>query len=293
MAILAERRHLENRALREARSTLEDAGCKVPLVVPGADRLFDIPDEAPPWDAVLSRGRDLAGLGVLAAASALGVIAINSPQSIDLVRNKIAMQAVLQEHGLPLPKTWFAADGAVFRGVPRNRFPLVVKPFDGDGSRGLFLLTRPEDVERLPSLPERRSLYLAQNFLETDGWDLKLYGIGNEVWAVRKPSPVSLKEPGPAVVTSKKGAELVELDAQLRDIALTCGRACGLELWGVDVAMTPRGPYVIEVNDFPTYSAVPGAGATIARHALTLVKMDTVAREVGRDRMLSIVRKPS
>ena len=293
VAILAERRHLENRSLREARSALEDAGCEVPLVVPGADRLFDIPDEAPPWDAVLSRGRDLAGLGVLAAASALGVIAINTPQSVDLVRNKIAMQAVLQEHRLPLPKTWFAADGAVFRGVPRNRFPLVVKPFDGDGSRGLFLLTRPEDVDLLPPLPERRSLYLAQEFLETDGWDLKLYGVGNDVWAVRKPSPVSLKGPGPAVVVPKSGAELVELDAQLRDIALTCGRACGLELWGVDVAVTPRGPYVIEVNDFPTYSAVPGAGAAIARHALTLVKMDAVAREVGRDRMLSIVRKPS
>jgi hypothetical protein len=35
----------------------------------------------------MSRGRDLAGLGMLAAASALGVVAINSPQSIELVRN--------------------------------------------------------------------------------------------------------------------------------------------------------------------------------------------------------------
>ena len=34
--------------------------------------------------------------------------------------------------------------------------------------------------------------------------------------------------------------------------------------------MTPRGPYVIEVNDFPTYSAVPDAGAAIAQHVLAL-----------------------
>jgi glutathione synthase/RimK-type ligase-like ATP-grasp enzyme len=105
VAVLVEQRHLKNRALAGAREALEAAGCSVPLVVPEEGRLFDVPEEAPPWDAVLSRGRDLAGLGLLAAASALGVLAVNHPRSIELVRNKIAMQAVLHQHDLPLPKT--------------------------------------------------------------------------------------------------------------------------------------------------------------------------------------------
>jgi CheY-like chemotaxis protein len=109
VAIIVERRHLGDRALVQARSALESAGCHVPLVVPDANHAFDIPSEAPPWDAVLSRGRDLAGLGMLAAVSALGVIAINTPESIELVRNKIAMYGVLLEQDLPLPKTWFAS----------------------------------------------------------------------------------------------------------------------------------------------------------------------------------------
>ena len=87
-------------------------------VVPDANHAFDIPSEAPPWDAVLSRGRDLAGLGMLAAVSALGVIAINTPESIELVRNKIAMHGVLLEQDLPLPKTWFASDASAFRSLP-------------------------------------------------------------------------------------------------------------------------------------------------------------------------------
>ena len=70
VAIIVERRHLGDRALVQARSALESAGCHVPLVVPDANHAFDIPSEAPPWDAVLSRGRDLAGLGMLAAVSA-------------------------------------------------------------------------------------------------------------------------------------------------------------------------------------------------------------------------------
>jgi ribosomal protein S6--L-glutamate ligase len=275
VAIIVERRHLRDRALVEARSALEFAGCQVPLVVPDANHAFDIPSEAPPWDAVLSRGRDLAGLGMLAAVSALGVIAINTPESIELVRNKIAMHGVLLEQDIPLPKTWFASDASAFRSLPLDSFPLVVKPFDGDGSAGLALLT--------------------QELLQTNGWDLKLYGIGNRVWAVRKPSPVNFLEPGAADVGigPEREAELIKIDARLRDIALTCGRACGLELWGVDVAMTPRGPYVIEVNDFPTYSAVPDAGAAIAQHVLALTRINAVAQQMGSERMLSIVRSSS
>ena len=130
--------------------------------------------------------------------------AINAPQAIELVRNKIAMQAILLEHGLPLPKTWFAADAAVFREIPAEMYPLIVKPYDGDGSRGLSLLSQPDDVDELPGLSGTQSLYLAQEFLETDGWDLKLYGIGARVWAVRKPSPVSFAGPGPVVIKPTK-----------------------------------------------------------------------------------------
>ena len=86
---------------------------------------------------------------------------------------------------------------------------------------------------------------------------------------------------------------MVEVDAELRDIALTCGRAGGLDLWGVDVAMTKDGPHVIEVNDFPTYSGIPEAGGLIAEHTLTRIQSDVVIRQAGRGRMKSLVRIPA
>ena len=292
IAIIAERRHIANRALFHARAALEAAGCEVRLIVPDAGGLMDIPSGAPPWDAVLSRGRDLAGLGMLAAAAALGVLAINSPRSIDLVRNKIAMQAVLMSHGIPVPKTHFASSPRIFADLEPDRFPIVVKPYDGDGARDIALLTRAEDAALLPRPVGPRTLYLAQEFLPTDGYDLKLYGIGSDVWAVRKASPIRFVGAGPALPVAGDEAMRVPLDGTLRDIALTCGRACGLELWGVDVALTPRGPVVIEVNDFPTYSAVPEAGAAIAERVLTLTRIRALSRAEGREQMLSIVRDP-
>jgi len=292
VAFIADRRHVADPAMNGAHAALIDAGCRVELLVPDADRLFEIPASAPPWHVVLSRGRDLAGFGLLVAAAARGVLAINTPRSIELVRNKIGMHAVLLDHGIPMPRTWFAADPGTFRRLPVSRFPLVVKPFDGDGARGIFLLTKPGDVDLVGPRRRPRELWLAQERLQTDGWDLKLYGIGSRVWAVRKPSPVSLEEPGPAGMRRVDGAAVVELDSELQDIALTCGRACGLQLWGVDVASTPNGPVVIEVNDFPSYSAIPEAGDAIAQLITSLAAIDRVRQRSGLGHLDRLLREP-
>ena len=61
MAIIVEQRHLGDRALVEARSTLEFAGCHVPLVVPDANHAFDIPSEAPPERSLMSPRSPRAG----------------------------------------------------------------------------------------------------------------------------------------------------------------------------------------------------------------------------------------
>jgi len=293
IALLTEQRHLNDAALREARESLESEGCDVRIVAPERGDLFDIPDEAPLWDCILSRGRNLAALSILAAATNLGVLTINTPRLIELVRNKIAMQSLLVRHSMPVPRAWFASDPAVFRDVPHEYFPLIIKPFDGDSSAGLWMLFEPDDCELLPRTETERTLFIAQEYLATDGYDLKLYGIGSHVWAVRKPSPVTFPEAGPALMRPTEGSELIEMNSMLRDIALTCGRACGLELWGVDVAMTPNGPYVIEINDFPTYSSVPGAGELIARHVRTLIEIDQITRGAGQSNVHAIVRSSS
>ena len=293
IAFVVDPRHRGDHVIRDARAVLEAEGCPVQLLAPNPGDCFDIPAEAPSWDAVVSRGRTPPVLSLLSAAAALGVLAINPPRAVDLVRNKVGMQAILARHDMPLPRAWFAADPAIFARVPREHFPLVVKPFDGDGSTGLLMLASPDDAAQLVLTEEGHTLYIAHEYLEADGWDLKLYGIGSSVWAVRKPAPVRFAGSGRGQEQVTDGAEQVPLDAKLRDIALTCGRACGLELWGVDVAITRHGPHVIEVNDFPTYSAVPEAGELLARHILALSRLDAVRRHSGQERMRALLGRVS
>jgi ribosomal protein S6--L-glutamate ligase len=290
IGLIVERRHLEARAIVELAHALDEAGWRLDVVVPDDESVYGIAADPPPWDLAMSRGRDLAGLGILATAAAAGIPALNSPGAIELVRNKVAMHATLLRHGVPVPATWFAHRPDLFERLDTSVFPLVVKPFDGDGSAGIALLERPEDAHAVPALGDGRRLYVAQTLLESGGIDLKLYGIGREIWAVRKPSPVIFDGAGPARPAPSGRPELVELDDAMRELAITCGHAFGLELFGVDVAVTPHGPMVIEVNDFPTYSAVPDAGEALARHALRTARLHRFYRSVGRDRLRSVVR---
>jgi glutathione synthase/RimK-type ligase-like ATP-grasp enzyme len=54
--------------------------------------------------------------------------------------------------------------------------------------------------------------------------------------------------------------------------------------------MTKDGPYVIEVNDFPTYSGIPEARSLIAQHTLARIQSDVIVRQAGRGRLMSVVR---
>jgi glutathione synthase/RimK-type ligase-like ATP-grasp enzyme len=118
---------------------------------------------------------------------------------------------------------------------------------------------------------------LAQRFIPNDGNDLKLYCIGDEVWAVRKPSPL--------ILTSNSGnndgrgraakAELVPLTKELEKLGRRLGRLFGLELYGVDCVESPEGPLVIEVNEFPNYTGVPDANLLLAEYVTRAQKQRT------------------
>ena len=58
----------------------------------------------------------------------------------------------------------------------------------------------------------------------------------------------------------------VPVTPEVRDIALRCGQAMGLSLYGLDVIESPDGPFVVDVNYFPGYKGVPGGAAAIAEH---------------------------
>jgi len=86
-----------------------------------------------------------------------------------------------------------------------------------------------------------------------DGWDIKLWVIGRQVFAARRRTALETN-------TRKPDIPILEcLPGEWVSMALKAGRAFGLHLYGVDLLMTNRGPVLVDVNSFPGFRGVEGA----------------------------------
>ena len=249
--VLAETRYLEQRQPSGVVAALRARGVAVEVVDPALD-----PGAAwLPASVAVARGRSPAVLDALEALEARGVPVVNRASAIRAVVDKAFMAERLAAAGVPGPATRVVPGAELASALASGPFPLVVKPLRGDNSRGVVIV---RDAAALRALAWAEPVALAQPYVAGDGRDLKLYVAGERVWAVRKASP--LLDPD----WRRAPAELAPLDGPLRELALACGRPFGLALYGVDCVLGPEGPAVIEVNDFPNYSGIPGADEALA-----------------------------
>jgi ribosomal protein S6--L-glutamate ligase len=190
------------------------------------------------FDLVVVRGRSLNVLCLMAVAETAGLRTVNRLSAIRGVLNKAEMGLKLIANRIPTPLTYFDTIQHLAEHVPS--YPLVLKPVFGDNARGLKVV---QTAEELLQLEWEEPMVLAQQYIPNNGYDLKLYAIGDEIWAVRKPSPLSDLQQGKA--------EPVPISPELVALGRQCGELFELELYGVDCILTPDGPTVIEINEFP------------------------------------------
>jgi ribosomal protein S6--L-glutamate ligase len=223
---------------------------------------------ADPWadlargDVVVARTRNSFGLALLRAAERPGVAVLPRWESVTHVRNKARAVATLAEHGIPMPRTVLGESPAALKRLSGADFPLLLKPHLGDNASGIVLVRHPLELDDL-TWPD--GLVVAQEFIDSGSVDLKLYGVGEHLWAVRRPSPLGGSD------RLMRAPELIDPTPELAGLARACRDAFDLELYGVDVLDSPRGPLVVDVNEFPNYTGVEEAPLAIAELVRSLV----------------------
>jgi ribosomal protein S6--L-glutamate ligase len=167
-----------------------------------------------------------------------------------LAQDRITAASRLAAAGVRVPRSWVTADFAMLCELAADR-PVIVKPHRS-GGRGKAIVARgPDD---LAAIPLREQPVLVQEFIERRGPDLTLQGIGEQVFALER-----------------EAAAAVPLTAELREIALRCGRVFGLGLYGVEIVQGREGPVVVDFDRAPCLLGVPHAAALLARHIESVV----------------------
>jgi len=196
-------------------------------------------------------------LSLAIALEALGARVVNSVETCLLCKDKVLTAATLARAGIPAPRSLAAAEPALF--LPElARDPLILKPPRGYHGVGI---TAVEDASLLPSPGVYPDFVFAQKYLARARKDLKIFGIGEKVFGVRKPFSTD---------SFSRTGEACELPPGVEETARSCARAFGLELYGLDMAETEQGVSVIDVNYFPGYRGVKDAPQHLAAFILSL-----------------------
>ena len=180
-----------------------------------------------------------------------GARLLNPYASCIATQDKIVASRRLRAAGVPTPRCWVTGDLALLRPIVEET-ALIVKPHRGHRGAGISIV---RNASELAALGPLRAPVLIQEHVAGGGEDVKVYVVGENVFAVRKEfSPTSFTRPGRAS----------EVSAELEEIAVACGRILGLGLYGLDLIESDEGPVVVDVNYFPGYKGVPSVAPLIA-----------------------------
>jgi ribosomal protein S6--L-glutamate ligase len=225
----------------------------------GFDVTSGIPEEMVQQPARIGREADLwllksytpLALSLAGVLHSSGARLLNPYPACLVARDKIAAARVLQAAGLPAPRSWVTGDLFLLAALLRET-PLVLKPYMGWRGEGVRVVRTEEE---LLAMPPPREPVLAQELVPGTGEDLRVYVAGERVFATRKPfSATSFSVPG----------RRVEVSSEVRRIALRCGQAFGLGLYGLDLIEGPDGPRIVDVNYFPGYKGIAEAPEAVA-----------------------------
>jgi ribosomal protein S6--L-glutamate ligase len=230
---------------------LRERGARVETIYP-EEMLTDLASLDVRHDLYVLKSKTDTTLSVAGALHAAGATILNPYPVSTACRDKIVLSRALRAAGVPQPDTWVATDPMQLESL-LDAGPIVVKPYRGSQGRGVRVVRTPDE---LPNLADGDRPFFVQRYHRPRGRDRKLYRIGEQVFGVKRVWPLRTYE--------DRLGEPFEVSPELREIALRCGAAFGIDLYGLDVVEADDGPYVVDFSSFPGFKGVLDAARLLA-----------------------------
>jgi len=224
----------------------------------------------PTYDAVIPRiGASIThyGLAVLRQFEVQGVFPLNESVAIGRSRDKLRALQLLAREGIGLPVTAFAHDPRRAEDVIKEigGTPCVIKLLEGSQGRGVILAETAASAKSIIEAFSAANMnILVQEYIkEAGGADIRALVIGGKVVATM----MRLGKIGDFRANLHRGgkAQAVVVSEDEARTAVRSAEVLGLNVAGVDLLRSSRGPVVLEVNSSPGIEGMEQAsGADVA-----------------------------
>jgi len=217
------------------------------------DSLIDLARVKVEHDLYLLKAGTPSALAYAGVLDLAGARILNPYGVVTRMKDKVLASRILADARVPAPEAFIASDARQF-GPLLSEGPLVIKPYvGGSQGRGVQII---RTIEELDGLVSEQDLMFAQRYHQPEGRDHKIYRIGDQVFGVWRVWPARTLE--------DKLGEPFELTAAMKEITTLCGDAFGIDLYGLDIVVSGGREYVVDINTFPGFKGVSGAGALLA-----------------------------
>lgn len=201
------------------------------------------------------------GTAVVRHFESQGVYSLNSSIAISRSRDKLRSLQLLSQKAIPLPTTGFARSPEDTEDLIKmvGGAPLVVKLLEGTQGNGIMLAeTKNAAKSVINAFKHLRENILVQEFIkEASGTDLRCFVIGTKCVAAFEREAKAGEFRANLHLGGK--AKPVKLSAEERSLAVRAAKAMGLNVAGVDLIRSARGPLVLEVNSSPGLEGIEKA----------------------------------
>jgi ribosomal protein S6--L-glutamate ligase len=218
----------------------------------------------PLYDAVIPRiGASITnyGLAVLRQFEMQGVYPLNESVAIGRSRDKLRALQLLAREGIGLPVTAFAHGPQKAEDVIKEvgGAPVVIKLLEGTQGMGVILAeTEASAKSIIEAFSAANVNIMVQEFIaEAAGSDIRAFVVGGQVVAAMQRTG----KKGDFRSNLHRGGEAIaaEISDQERTTATRSAEITGLNVCGVDMLRSRRGPVVVEVNSSPGFEGIEAA----------------------------------
>ncbi|RZS96084.1 30S ribosomal protein S6--L-glutamate ligase [Cecembia calidifontis] len=225
------------------------------------------------------------GTAVVRQFELMGVFSAVESQAIVRSRDKLRSLQILSKAGLGMPKTAFTnfskgGEKALIERV--GGAPLIIKLLEGTQGLGVVLAeTKKAGQSVIEAFHGLKARIIVQEFIkEAKGADIRAFVVNGKVVGAMKRQGAegefrsNLHRGGKATVIKLSKAE--------KAAALGAAKALGLDIAGVDLLQSDRGPLILEVNSSPGLEGIEKAtGVNIAGEIVKFIE-ESVEKKIRK-----------
>jgi ribosomal protein S6--L-glutamate ligase len=184
-----------------------------------------------------------------------GYRVINGGVAIMNGKNKITQHVLCSANGIPCPRWGIIQKSEDALAIAREiGFPVILKVAFGTHGKGVFFARDPETLQPIVeylAVRDRNPIIVEEFIAEAGRKDLRAFLLGGEILtAMERAAP----EGDVRANTSNGGIGTpIELSRAEADLAMRAAKLFSLDIAGVDIIRSNRGPLLLEVNANPGF----------------------------------------